>query len=338
MFSQEKSIDARTIHMRNLNLLVIALLGLAACALGACALAAYPEKPIRIIVPYPPGGMTDILARAIGQKLGDKLGQPVVIDNRAGAGGTIGSNLAAKSAPDGYTLVLGTFGTHAVNYALVEKLPYHPLKDFAQVIPIAAVPNVLVVPVTSPILSLADLLAQARARPGQLSHASTGIGASPQLSLQLLKMMAKVDILEVMYKGGAPALTDLLAGQVTMAFDAVGTSIPQIKAGRLRPLAVTSSRRVKALPEVPTIAESGYPGFDVVAWYALWAPAGTPPDVVRKLNEEINLILQMPDVVERLSGFGAEVMGGTVEAFTAFHQKEFERWTAFVKATGIKVE
>jgi tripartite-type tricarboxylate transporter receptor subunit TctC len=308
-------------------------LGLAASSFGA-----YPEKPIRIIVPYPPGGMTDILARAIGQKLGDKLGQPVVIDNRGGAGGTIGSNLAAKSAPDGYTLVLGTFGSHAVNYALVEKLPYHPLKDFAQVIPVAAVPNVLVVPVTSSIMSFADILARARAKPGELSHASTGIGASPQLSLQLLKMMAKVDILEVMYKGGAPALTDLLAGHVTMAFDAVGTSIPQIKAGKLRPLAVTSSHRVKALPEVPTIAESGYPGFDVVAWYALWAPAGTPPDIVRRLNEEINLILQMPDVLDRLSGFGAEVMGGTVEAFTAFHQKEFERWTAFVKATGIKSE
>lgn len=324
--------------MRKLNLFITAMFVLAVGVCGAGALAAYPEKPIRIIVPYPPGGMTDILARAIGQKLGDKLGQPVVIDNRAGAGGTIGSNVAAKSTPDGYTLVLGTFGTHAVNYALVEKLPYHPLKDFAPVIPIATVPNVLVVPVTSPIMSLADLIAQARARPGQLSHASTGIGASPQLSLQLLKIMAKVDILEVMYKGGAPALTDLLAGHVTMAFDAVGTSIPQIKGGKLRPLAVSGIRRVKALPEVPTIAESGYPGFDVAAWYALWAPAGTPADVVRKLNEEINLILQMPDILERLSSSGAEVMGGTVESFTAFHQKEFERWTAFVKAAGIKAE
>jgi tripartite-type tricarboxylate transporter receptor subunit TctC len=324
--------------MRKINLLFTALLGIASWALGAGAFAAYPEKPIRIIVPYPPGGMTDILARALGQKLGDKLGQAVVIDNRAGAGGTIGSNIAAKSAPDGYTLIMGTFGTHAVNYALVEKLPYHPLKDFTQVIPVAIVPNVLVVPVTSPIMSLADIIAQARAKPGELSHASTGIGASPQLSLQLLKIMAKVDILEVMYKGGAPALTDLLAGHVTMAFDAVGTSIPQIKGGKLRPLAVSGSQRVKALPEVPTIAESGYPGFDVAAWYALWAPAGTPADIVRKLNEEFNLILQMPDILERLSSSGAEVMGGTVEAFTAFHQKEFERWTAFIKTTGIKSE
>ncbi len=318
--------------MRKLSLLFAALL----CALPA--LAAYPEKPIRIIVPYPPGGMTDILARSIGQKLTEKLGQPVIVDNRAGAGGTIGSNIAAKSAPDGYTLVLGTFGTHAVNYALVDQLPYHPLKDFVPVIPVAAVPNVLVVPATSQFKSLSEIVAEARAKPGQLSHASTGIGASPQLSLALLKMMAKVDILEVMYKGGAPALTDLIAGQVTMAFDAVGTSIPQIKAGKLRPLAVTSSQRVKALPEVPTIGESGYPGFDVVAWYAFWAPAGTPADIVRKLNEEINLILRMPDMLERLSGFGAEVMAGSVEAFAAFHQKEFDRWTAFVKTTGLKAQ
>ena len=324
--------------MRKLNLLLTALLALAACIIGTGALAAYPEKPIRIIVPYPPGGMTDILARPIAQRLSEKFGQPVIIDNRAGAGGTIGSAVAAKSAPDGYTLVLGTSGSHTVNYALVDKLPYHPLKDFAQVIPIAAVPNVLVVPVNTPIQTFADVIAQARAKPGQLSHASTGIGASPQLSLHLLKMMAKIDILEVMYKGGAPALTDLLAGHVTMAFDAVGTSIPQIKAGKLRPLAVSSSWRVKALPEVPTIAESGYPGFEVVAWYAIWAPAGTPPEIVRKLNEEINLILQTPEITERLGNVGAEVMGGTVEAFTAFHGKEFERWTAFIKATGIKAE
>jgi tripartite-type tricarboxylate transporter receptor subunit TctC len=320
--------------MRKLSLLLAAMLGL--CALRA--IAAYPDKPIRIIVPYPPGGMTDILARAIGQKLTERLGQPVIIDNRGGAGGTIGSNLAAKSPPDGYNLVLGTFGTHAVNYALVDQLPYHPLKDFAPIIPVAAVPNVLVVPTSSHFKSLSEIIAEARAKPGQLSHASTGIGASPQLSLALLKLMAKVDIIEVMYRGGAPALTDLLAGQVTMAFDAVGTSIPQIKAGKLRPLAVTSSQRVKALPDVPTIAESGYPGFDVVAWYAFWAPAGTPAEIVRKLNEEINLILQMPDIVERLSGFGANVMGGSVEAFTAFHQKEFDRWTAFVRATGIKAQ
>lgn len=314
------------------------LFGFAFLGWVANSLAAYPEKPIRIIVPYPPGGMTDVFARTIGVKLTEKLGQPVVIDNRAGAGGTIGTNVAAKATADGYTLVLGTFGTHAVNHALVEKLPYHPLDDFAQIIPIAAVPNVLVVPVTSQTKNLSDIISRARAKPGELSHASTGIGASPSLSLALLKKMANVDILEVMYKGGAPALTAVIAGEVTMGFDAVGTSIPQIKAGTLRPLAVSSSRRVKALPDVPTIAESGYPGFDVVAWYALWAPAGTPSGIVRKLNEEINLILEMPDVSSRFIGLGAEIMGGTVDEFSKFHRAEFDRWTAFIRSTGIKIQ
>jgi tripartite-type tricarboxylate transporter receptor subunit TctC len=306
--------------------------------LTANSFAAYPDKPIRIIVPYPPGGMTDVLARTIGQKLTEKWGQPVVIDNRGGAGGTIGTNVAAKSSPDGYTLVLGTFGTHAVNYALVDKLPYHPLDDFTPIIPIAAVPNVLVVSAKSPIKSLSDIISLARAKPGELSHASTGIGASPSLSLALLKKVANVDILEVMYKGGAPALTALISGEVTMAFDAVGTSIPQIKAGTIRPIVVSSNHRVKALPDVPTIAESGYPGFDVVAWYALWAPAGTPRDIVHKLNEEINLILQMPDVSARFTGMGAEIMGGTVEDFVKFHRAEFERWTGFIKSMGIKIQ
>ena len=314
------------------------LLGFAFLGLAANSPAAYPEKPIRIIVPYPPGGMTDVFARTIGIKLTEKLGQPVVIDNRGGAGGTIGTNIGAKAPADGYTLVLGTFGTHAVNYALVDKLAYHPLEDFAPIVPIAAVPNVLIVPTASPVKNFADIISSARAKPGELSHASTGIGASPSLSLALMKRMAKVDIIEVMYKGGAPALTALMAGEVTMAFDAVGTSIPQIKAGTIRPLAVSSNHRVKALPDVPTIAESGYPGFDVVAWYALWAPAGTPAAIVRKLNEEINLILEMPDVSTRFTGLGAEIMGGSVDEFAKFHRAEFDRWTAFIKSTGIRIQ
>ena len=321
--------------MRSTSTLMFGLL-LAGWGAGACA--AYPEKPIRIVIPYPPGGMTDVLGRTIGIKLTEKFGQPVVLDNRGGAGGTIGTAVVAKSPADGYTLVLGTFGTHAVNYALVEKLAYHPIDDFAPVIPVAAVPNVLVVPTMSPFNRLSDIISLAKARPGALSHASTGIGASPSLSLALLKQVAGVDILEVMYKGGAPALTAVISGEVTMAFDAVGTSIPQIKAGAIRPLATTSPHRLKALPDVPTIAESGYPGFDVVAWYGLWAPAGTPPDIVHKLNHEIDAILRMPDVNARFTGLGAEIMGGTVEEFAAFHRAEFQRWTAFIRSTGMKIE
>lgn len=313
--------------------LLVALIGMVQ---GAAA--AYPDRPIRIIVPFPPGGVTDILARTIGSKLSEQLGQPVVIDNRGGAGGTIGTAVAAKSTPDGYTLVLGTQGTHVVNYALVDKLPYHPLKDFAPVIPVAAVPSVLVVPASVPYLTFAELIAAARAKPGTLSHASSGIGASPSLCLSLLKTMAKVDIIEVMYKGSGPVVADLIAGHVTMAFDSVASSIPHIKSGRLRPLAVTSSRRVKALPDVPAIAEQGYPGFDVVAWLAIWAPAATPLEIVRKLNAEIDAILKLPDVVERLNAIGAEILGGSVDEFAVFHQSEFDRWTTLLKNAGVKAQ
>jgi len=303
---------------------------------GALAHAAYPDKPIKIVVPFPAGGVTDILGRAIGQKLSERFSQPVVVDNRAGAGGTIGSAAVAKSAPDGYTLLLGAQGPNVVSYALVPDLPYHPLKDFAPVTAVASVPNVLVVLSSSPYKTLADLIAAARANPGKLSHASTGIGASPQLGLEVLKMSAKVNIIDVMYKGAAPALTDVLAGHVTMTFDAVATSIPHIKSGKLRPLAVSGIRRVSALPEVPTVAESGYPNFDVAAWYGFWAPAGTSADIARKLNEEINQILATPALIERMNGMGVELMGGSVDSFAAFHKKEFERWTAFIRATGAK--
>ncbi len=299
------------------------------------AMAVWPDKPIRLVVPYPPGGMTDVFARPIGQKLSERLGQPVVIDNRAGAGATVGSAIVARAAPDGYTLVLGTFGSHAVNDALMAKLPYNSLTDFAPVIPVAAVPSVLSVLATSPIKTLPELLAQARAKPGALTHASTGIGASPQLAIELLKQSAKVDILDVMYSGGGPALTALLGGQVTMIFDTIGTSMPHIKSGKLRPIAISSPKRSPALPDVPSISEI-IPGFNLVPWFAIWAPAGTPPEIVARLNQEIDAILKSPDVVERFGGVGAEVMGGSVESFSAFHKAEYARWATFIKTTGIK--
>ena len=308
-----------------------------AASISVASAAPWPDRPVRLVVPYPPGGTTDILARLVGQKLSERLGQSVVIDNRAGAGGTIGSAAVARSLPDGYTLVLGTVGSHAVNYALNENLPYHPLRDFVGVIPLAAVPNVLVVRADSPYKTFNELLAAAKAKPDELTHGSTGIGASPQLSLKLLEMMAGVKINEIMYKGGAPVVADLLGGHVTMAFDAVATSTPLIRAGKFRPLAVSSKTRVKALPDVPAIAET-LPGFDVVAWYAIWAPVGTPMDIVQRLNSEINAILKSPDVQERLEQDGVEVIGGSVEAFAVMHKQEFERWSAFIKKAGIKTE
>jgi tripartite-type tricarboxylate transporter receptor subunit TctC len=258
-----------------------------------------------------------------------------VIENKPGAGATVGSAQVARSPADGYTLVLGTFGSHAVNDALMPKLPYDSLKDFAPVIPVAAVPSVLSVVATSPIRNLSDLLAEAKANPGKVTHASTGIGASPQLLIELLKQQAKVDIQDVMFNGGGPALNALLGGHVTVIFDTIGTSMPHIKAGKLRPLAISSAKRSPALPDVPAVAEQ-IPGFNVVPWFAIWAPAGTPPDVVQRLNTEINAILKMPDVGERFNGVGAEVMGGSVEDFAKFHRAEYARWAQFIKTTGIK--
>mgnify|MGYP005806221971 CR=1 FL=1 len=322
--------------MRTRLMVAAAAAALIALAAGPAA-AAFPDKSIKIVVPYPPGGTTDVLARSIGAKLTERLGQSVVIENKAGAGGTLGSAMVASMPADGYTMVLGTIGSHGVNYALNNKLAYHPLRDFQPIIPIATVPNVLVVRTDAPYKSFADIIAAAKAAPGKVTHGSTGIGASPHLSLEVLKMMANVDITDVRYKGSSPAMIDLLGGQVNFCFDGVATSMPHIKAGKLRPLAVSSKTRLKALPDVPAIAET-YPGFDVVAWYGLWAPAGTPMDVVKRLNTEINVILKMPDIQERLESAGAELMGGSVEAFTAYHKQEFDRWVDFIKKTGIRTD
>ena len=304
-------------------------------AAPSLALAAWPEKPIRLVVPYPPGGMTDVFARPIAQKLSERLGQPVIVDNKPGAGATVGSALVARAEPDGYTLVLGTFGSHAVNDALLPKLPYHSLTDFAPVIPVAAVPSVLSVKADSPIKSLPELLAQAKAQPGKLTHASTGVGASPQLLIELLKQEAKVDILDVRYSGGGPALTALLGGQVNMIFDTIGTSMPHIQGGKIRPLAISSPKRSPKLPDVPSVGEF-VPGFDLVPWFAIWAPAKTPADVVQRLNREIDAILKSPEIGERFGGIGAIVMGGSVEDFAKYHRAEHKRWAEFIKTTGIK--
>lgn len=309
----------------------------AACALALAftpAFGAWPEKPLKIVVPYPAGGTTDVLARSIGQKLSERLGQPVVIENRAGAGGTIGSATVAQAEPDGYTMVLGTVGTHAVNYAMNEKLAYHPLRDFVGIIPIASVPNVLVVRSETPYRTLADLIADAKKRPRILTHGSSGIGASPQLSLQVLMRQADIKINEVLYRGSAPVMADLLGGHINMAFDAVATSISHIRSGVLRPLAVSSKERVRALPDVPSISET-FAGYDVVAWYGFWAPKGTPIDIVKRLNAEINQILQMPELQSQMADAGAVLMGGSVEEFHAMHKREFDRWYVFIKEIGL---
>lgn len=324
--------------MRKLNLLLSVLLALAAWTFGVCAFAAYPEKPIRLIVTFPAGGVTDILGRIIAQKLSERLGQPVIVDNRSGMGGSIGTQVVARAAPDGHTLVLSNAGSFTLNTVLYKDVGYDPLKDFDPVISVASVTNILVVPASSPYKTLAELIAAARAKPGSLTYAGTGIGASPYLGAELLKQRAKVDITEVTYKGAAPALIDVISGQVNMIFEAGATAMPYLKSGKLRALGASGLKRVPALPGVPTIAEQGYPGFDVVAWFGIWAPAGTPPDVLRKLNTEIDAILKLPDVVERLTGLGVEIMGGSREAFSAYHRSEFDKWTTFLRNTGIKAQ
>jgi tripartite-type tricarboxylate transporter receptor subunit TctC len=298
----------------------------------------YPTKPIRLVVPFPPGGTTDILAREVGQRLSLSLGQSVVVDNRPGAAGNIGSELVAKSAPDGYTLLMATVGTHAINPSLYAKLPYDHVKDFAPVILVASVPNVLEVTPSLPVYSVADLIKLAKEKPGQINFASSGSGTSIHLSGELFKTMAGVDMTHVPYKGSAPALADLIGGQVQVMFDNLPSSLPQIKAGKLRAIAVTSAERAPALPNVPTIAESGLPGFEATSWFGLVAPAGTPPAIVVRINTDVNQWLQSSEAKEKLLAQGAVAAGGTPEQFAAYIHAETEKWARVVKASGARVD
>jgi tripartite-type tricarboxylate transporter receptor subunit TctC len=318
-----------------------ALAGIAALA-GAAPVAAqapaYPTKPIRLVVPFPPGGATDILARAVAQKLAETWGQSVVVDNRPGAGGNIGSELVARAAPDGYTLEMGTVGTHAINSSLYAKMPYDHVKDFAPVILVAAVPNVLVVNPAVPANSVQELIAYAKANPGKLNFASSGNGTSIHLSGELFKVMAGVQMTHVPYKGSAPALQDLLGGQVQLMFDNLPPSLPQIKAGKLRALGVTTAARSPALPDVPTIAESGLPGFESSSWFGVLAPAGTSLAIIAKLNAEIGRWLASPEAKEKLVAIGANGAGGTPEDFAKHIAAETAKWAKVVKESGAKVD
>ena len=298
----------------------------------------YPTKPIRLVVPFPAGGTTDVLARAAAQKLTETLGQPVVVDNRPGAGGNIGAELVAKSPPDGYTLLMGTVGTHAINPSLYPKMPYDHVRDFVPVILVAGVPNVLVINPALPVNSVQELIAYAKANPGKLNFASSGNGTSIHLSGELFKTMAGVQITHVPYKGSAPALQDLVGGQVQLMFDNLPSALALIKGGRLKALAVTSKERAPALPDVPTMAESGLPGFEASSWFGLLAPAGTPQPVVAKLNAEIAKWLASPEAKEKLLAQGANAAGGTPEDFTRHIAAETAKWQKVVKESGAKVD
>jgi len=312
------------------------MLALAAAAWPAAR--AQSGKPLRFVVPFPPGGSTDILARAIGAKLGPALGQTVIIDNKPGAGGSLGASEVARAEPDGNTLLMGHIGTLAVNPALYPKLPYDPVKSFVPVAWVARVPNILVVNAKSPIKTLADLVAQARAKPGHLTYSSGGNGSAAHIAFEYLKLQAKFPMLHIPYRGTGPSVTDLMGGQVDATFTGSPVVLPHVRSGQLRALAVSSTKRLPSLPDVPTVAESGFPGFDADQWYGVVVPAGTPAAVVARLNAEINKALQNPQVAQQLDGEGAVPVPGSPQAFGDLIAREIPRWAKVVQAGNVRAD
>jgi len=322
---------------------LLALVAAAAVPTGAWAQGAWPNKPVRIVVPFAPGGTTDILARTIAPELSKALGQSFVVENRAGAGGNIGAELVAKSPGDGYTLLMGTVGTHGINQSLYSKLPYDPHKDFAPVTLVAGVPNVMVMGAKRAqelgINSVADFIRVAKSRPGRLNMASSGNGTSIHLAGELFKSRTGIFMTHIPYRGSGPALTDLLAGNMDVMFDNLPSAMPHIQAGTLKAFAVTSAVRSQALPQVPTVAEAGpLPGFEASSWFGLLAPAGTPAEVVNRLQQETAKALNAPAVKERLNAQGAIPSGNTPAEFAALIDAETRKWAEVVKASGAKVD
>jgi len=295
-----------------------------------------PTRSVRFVVPFAPGGGVDFTARILAQKLSDSWSQQVVVDNRPGAGGIIGTELVAKSPADGYTLLMGSIGSVSINPGLYRKLPYDPLRDFAPVTQIGFVPNIVVVHPSLPVKSIRELIALARAKPGALVYGTGGSGTSNHLSGELFKTMADVDIRHIPYKVGAQATSDLIGGQLSVMFDNFPTSLPHVRAGKLRPLAVTSAVRSSAAPEVPTVAESGLPGYEITGWVGVLAPAGTSKDTISMLHAEIAKVLKLSDLREKFANLGAEAGSSTPEQFAAFIQSEIAKWGRVIKAAGIE--
>jgi tripartite-type tricarboxylate transporter receptor subunit TctC len=298
----------------------------------------FPAKPVRLIVPFPAGGGSDVIGRILAQKLSERLGQQVVVENRPGAGGSIGTEAAVRSAPDGYTMVLASTSEIAVNPAIYSKLSYDPLKDLTPIAMVASTPMVVIVSPSLPAKSIGELIALAKAKPGEINVASAGNGSFTHLASELFRSMTGVTWTHVPYKGAPPALTDTLGGQVQSFLSSVPSALGHIKTGRLRALAVTSAKRSAEMPDVPTIAESGYAGFEANTWYGLLAPAGTPAPVVARLNAAANRVLAMPDVRQRLASEGGDALGGTPEQFAAFLRAEHAKWGRVVKESGAKLD
>jgi tripartite-type tricarboxylate transporter receptor subunit TctC len=317
-------------------MLVAALV--ASLPVAATGQSPYPSKAIRYVVPFPAGGPLDIVARALGQALNRSWGQPVIVDNRPGAGGNIGAELVARAPADGYTILMGAVSTHAINVTLYSKLPYDPVRDFAPVTLLTSVPNVLVVHPAVPAHNVRELIALAKSKPGQLNFASGSTGSAGHLAGELFKTMAGVDMTHIPYKGAAPAVVDLLAGHVSLMFDNLASALPNINANRVRALAVTTLRRSPFLPGVPTISESGLRGFDIGTWFGIFAPAGTPVEVVDKLNAEVTRILGTPAMKDRLASLGAEPQPTTPAQFGVYVKSEMTKYAVIIRKSGAKVD
>ncbi len=306
---------------------------------SASALAqGYPNKPVRMIVGFPPGGGTDVVARVIAQKLTEWWGQPVTVENRAGATGTIGADFVAKSAPDGYTLIMGHVNSHGIAPNLFAKLPYDPIKDFAAAAYVGYVPNVLAVHPSVPAKSVKELVALLKARPGQLNYASSGNGSTQHLAGEMFKQLTGTNIIHVPYKGSGDAIKDLLGGVVAMNFDTMPPVLPHIQSGKLRGLAISTPRRLAQLPDVPTFAEEGITGFDVANWYGVMAPGGTPREIIQKLNADINKAMQVPEVRTRLEAVGTQLREQSAADFEAYMKAEVAKYAKLIRDTGVKAE
>src|SRR5688500_11511034 len=308
------------------------------CAAVQAFAQSYPTKPVRVIVPYPPGGGNDTLGGRVAAKLGDRMGQPFVVETRPGAGTMIGTEAAAKSAPDGYTILLSSIATHALAPNLYARVPYDPVKDFAPITLLGIAPTVLVVNPDLPAKNLQELIAIARAKPGQYAYASGGNGTPPHINAEVFKAVAGVDLLHVAYKGGGPALVDLLAGRVHVMLDTAASAMPHVRGGKLRALALSAPKRSAEYPDVPTFAEAGLPQYDTNAWYSMHAPAGTPADIVRRLNGELVAILKDPDIVARFKQLSTDPVGNSPEEFGAFVKAELDKYARVIKAAGIKLD
>jgi tripartite-type tricarboxylate transporter receptor subunit TctC len=305
---------------------------------SACFAQGYPNKPVKYVVPYPPGGPLDTVARLLGQKVSERIGQPVIVENKPGAGGNIGADAVAKSPADGYTILMGAVATHAINPTLYRSIPYDPIRDFTPITLIGVTPNVLVVNSALPVKDVKEFIAYAKANPGKLNFGSGSSGSAGHLAGELFKSMAGIDMAHIPYKGAAPGMQDLIAGQIQLMFDNMASALPQVKGGKIRAIAVTTPRRSIYAPDLPTVAESGLPGFDVSTWFGLFAPANTPKEVVARLHDEFVRALALPDVKEKMANLGIEPVGDKPEEFAAYIKAEAAKYGDVIRKSGAKVD